>query len=147
MICDTLANLAFYKGIHPNLDTAIEYLLSHDLSTLENGRNAVDGDEVFINVMDAAYHAAGTGTFEAHRTYADIQISLTGDESIGWLPLDVFPDWDANEESGLFADFPKDHVILPMKKDHFVIMFPQDAHAPGIGEGKGRKAVVKVKVK
>ena len=34
-----------------------------------------------------------------------------------------------------------------MKKDHFVIMFPQDAHAPGIGEGKGRKAVVKVKVK
>lgn len=147
MIYDTLANLPLYKGIHANLDTAIDYLVSHDLSELANGRHTVDGDNVFINVMDAAYHAPGTGTFEAHRTYADIQISLTGDESIGWLPLSVFPDWDASEETGLFADCPPAEAIVPMKKGTFVIVFPQDAHAPGLGEGAGRKAVAKVRVK
>ena len=34
MICDTLAHLGRYKGLHKNLDTAIDYLLSHDLSQL-----------------------------------------------------------------------------------------------------------------
>ena len=56
MICDTLEHLARYNGLHPNLDTAIDYLLTHDLSALPNGRTEVDGDEVFINVMDAALH-------------------------------------------------------------------------------------------
>ena len=56
MICDTLEHLARYNGLHPNLDTAIDYLLPHDLSALPNGRTEVDGDEVFINVMDAALH-------------------------------------------------------------------------------------------
>ena len=28
MICDTLEHLARYKGLHPNLDTAIDYLLT-----------------------------------------------------------------------------------------------------------------------
>lgn len=147
MIYDTLANMAHYKGIHPNLDTAIDYLTSHDLAALPNGRNEVDGDNVFVNVMEAAYHTAEDGCFEAHHTYADIQISLTGDEFIGWLPLSVFPEWDENEETKLFEEKPAADVLLPMKKGTFVILFPEDAHAPGIGTGKGRKAVGKVKVK
>lgn len=34
MIFDDLKNIAFYKGIHPNLDKAIDYLYQHrkDLS-------------------------------------------------------------------------------------------------------------------
>ena len=34
MICDTLEHLGRYKGLHPNLDIAIDYLLAHDLSAL-----------------------------------------------------------------------------------------------------------------
>lgn len=147
MIYDTLTHLPLYRGIHPNLDTAIDYLTTQDLYALENGRHEVDGDNVFVNVMDAAYHAEGEGTFEAHRTYADIQISLTGDESIGWLPLSLFPEWDEKEETKLFDQFPTADVLLPMKRGTFVIVFPQDAHAPGIGTGKGRKAVAKVRVR
>ena len=147
MIYDTLANLPLYKGIHPNLDTAIEFLTSRDLSALPNGRNEVDGDNLFVNVMNAAYHAAEEGQFEAHHTYADIQISLTGDEFIGWLPMERFSDWDAAEETRLFDEKPQADALLPMKKGYFVLMFPQDAHAPGIGQGTGRKAVAKVLVK
>ena len=53
MICDTLDQLHLYKGFHKNLDTAIEFLAAHPLETLPLGRTEVDGDEVFINVMDA----------------------------------------------------------------------------------------------
>ena len=147
MIYDTIANLGRYKGIHKNLDTAIDFLMNCDLAALPNGRNEVDGDNVFVNVMDAAYHTLEDGKFEAHHTYADIQISLTGDELIGWLPMARFEDWDAAEETKLFEETPEPDALLPMKKGTFVLMFPQDAHAPGIGEGKGRKAVAKVLMK
>ena len=53
MICDTLQHLGRYRGLHPNLDTAIDYLLTHDLTALPLGRTEVDGDKVFINLMDA----------------------------------------------------------------------------------------------
>ena len=61
MICDTLQHLGRYRGLHPNLDTAIDYLLTHDLAALPLGRTEVDGDKVFINLMDATLHPdAGT---------------------------------------------------------------------------------------
>lgn len=79
MIYDTLEKLTMYKGIHPNLDTAIDFLTTHDLDKLPNGRQDVDGDDVFVKVMDAEYQTADSAPFEAHRLYADIQISLTGE--------------------------------------------------------------------
>ena len=42
------------KGILNSLDTAIDYLMSADLSNLVMGRNDVDGDEVFINPFSNA---------------------------------------------------------------------------------------------
>ena len=53
MICDTLQHLGRYRGLHPNLDTAIDYLITHDLAALQLGRTEVDGDKVFINLLDA----------------------------------------------------------------------------------------------
>ena len=53
MICDTLQHLGRYRGCTPILDTAIDYLLTHDLAALLLGRTEVDGDKVFINLMDA----------------------------------------------------------------------------------------------
>ena len=53
MVVDSFDYIACYKGLHPNLDTAIEWLNSHTLDALENGKTIIDGDKVFVNVMDA----------------------------------------------------------------------------------------------
>ena len=57
MICDALEHLNRYRGLHRNLDTAIDYLtayhVAHDLYDLPLGRTEVDGENVFINVMEA----------------------------------------------------------------------------------------------
>lgn len=147
MIYDTLEKLTIYKGIHPNLDTAIDFLTTHDLDKLPNGRQEVDGDDVFVKVMDAEYQTADSAPFEAHRLYADIQISLTGDEAIGWLSVGALPEWAQEEETHLFYEHPEADAWLPMKKGTFIILFPQDAHAPCVGVGTGHKAVAKVRVK
>ena len=46
MIVDSFDYIACYKGLHPNLDTAIDWLNSHTLDALENGKTIIDGDKV-----------------------------------------------------------------------------------------------------
>ena len=93
MICDTLDQLHLYKGFHKNLDTAIEFLAAHPLDTLPLGRTEVDGDEVFINVMDADLKPHTGSHAEYHRLYADLQIDLTGGEGWGSTRPPPAPRW------------------------------------------------------
>ena len=78
MICDDLKPLKRYQGLNKNLDTAIDYLQTHDLAALPDGRTEVDGDNVFINMMDATLHSDHGFHPEYHKTYADLQIDITG---------------------------------------------------------------------
>ena len=82
MLVDSFDYIACYKGLHPNLDTAIDWLNSHTLDALENGRTIIDGENVFVNVMDADLRDAEGAAFEYHRRYADLQIDLSA-ASIG----------------------------------------------------------------
>ena len=87
MICDALEHLNRYRGLHRNLDTAIDYLtayhVAHDLYDLPLGRTEVDGENVFINVMEADLSPDST-RLEYHKKYADLQIDLTGGEGWGY---------------------------------------------------------------
>ena len=64
MLVDSFDYIACYKGLHPNLDTAIDWLNSHTLDALENGRTIIDGENVFVNVMDADLRDAEGAAFE-----------------------------------------------------------------------------------
>ena len=147
MICDTLEHLARYNGLHPNLDTAIDYLLTHDLSALPNGRTEVDGDEVFINVMDAALHPDAGYHPEYHKLYADLQIDITGGEGWGYATA-------PGEEVGTFTgdigfQNSPDAVTGSLGEGRFVLFFPGELHKPGVARPectKVRKAVVKIRM-
>ena len=84
MICDTLEHLNRYRGFHENLDTAIDYLtaycVGHTLADLPLGRTEVDGENVFIHVMEADLKPGEGANPEYHRRYADLQIDITGGE-------------------------------------------------------------------
>ena len=84
MISDSLDCLGRYLGLHPALDTAIRWLGANDLAALPNGRTEVDGQNVYINVMDAGLRPAEGADFEYHHLYADLQIDLSGCEYWAW---------------------------------------------------------------
>ena len=147
MICDTLDQLHLYKGFHKNLDTAIEFLAAHPLDTLPLGRTEVDGDEVFINVMDADLKPHTGSHAEYHRLYADLQIDLTGGEGWGYTNL-------PGEEAGEFAGdigfrTSPDAVSGVLGEGRFVLFFPGELHKPGVarpGCAHVRKVVIKIRM-
>ena len=64
-----MSNLKLYKGMNKNLDTAIDFITSHDLNTLPLGRTIVDQDNVFINVMETSAASVEERQYEFHKNY------------------------------------------------------------------------------
>ena len=150
MIKDTLNYIEFYKKLSPNMATAIEYLVNTDFSQLEPGRYAVSGDDVYVLVSQSTTRPLSEGKWESHRKYIDIQCVISGREQIGYANIDqmqVVQPYDDDKDI-LFLDGPGDDELVLMPGD-FTILWPQDAHRPGIAVSEPaavKKAVVKVRL-
>ncbi len=149
MILDTLNNLHKYASLNPLFPKAIDFLTKTDLTTLPLGRNEIMGDEIFANVMEAQPRSKEEIPVEVHRKYIDIQVPISGDEVMGYIPLSELPEGDYSEEKdvtlyplGLLA---RDYVNV--KSSMFTIFFPQDGHAPAVTPVKLKKIIVKIAVK
>lgn len=148
MIVSNLQNSQRVESLHPLFKTLFDYVKSHDLLHTELGRIEIDDDRLFINNVNPECVASDKQVLELHRDYIDVHILLEGAETIGWKAIeDLTTETKPYEKEGdcaLYADAPTTFVnLLP---GQFVIVYPEDPHAPVIGEGKIRKLIAKVKL-
>ena len=148
MILDDLVHASTYFDLHPRLRIALEWLQAIDPATLTPGRHEIDGDEVFASVTDYDTRPASATRWEAHRRHADVQCVLTGEERIGVTPLRTLQaDPYDDDRDILFAD--GDGPFVALTPGRFVVLFPQDAHMPGVvvdAAAPVRKLVIKLRI-
>lgn len=147
MIIDTLANADRYASLHPQFAKAFEFLRTQPLATLAAGKYELDGANLYAMVQDPEGHTAASSKLEFHRAYIDIQYVVSGDENMGWSPLEGLgkpQPFDTKKDVGFAADAPM--AWFPVRPGDFAIFYPEDAHAPCVGEGIRRKVVIKVKL-
>lgn len=148
MILDTLTRAARYTALHPLFAEAFEFLATTDLAALPKGRVALQGERLFVLIDEPEGRGRSGARLEAHRRYIDIQLTVQGIEHIGWRPLEdcAQPDgpFEEDRDIAFFADRPDTWLVVPAR--HFAILYPEDAHAPLGGEGRLKKAVVKVEL-
>ena len=149
MITDTLQNLPRYRGLHKNLDIAIDWLLHYTVGDLPNGRTEVDGEAVFINVMDADLRDAEGAAFEYHRRYADLQIDLTGGERWGWAASGTEEKpFDEGADVGFVTGAEEASGVLGGGR--FALFMPGEPHKPSCRTpdcARVRKAVFKIEMR
>lgn len=148
MILSALSQSHRYTALHPLFQRAFDYMRNTDLFALAPGRYQLAGDDLIAIVECASGKAKEVARLECHRRYIDIQLVLEGEESMGWKPLtDCFnpvTDFDTERDIQFFTDAPASWVAVP--PDHFCLFFPEDTHAPLIGNGPIRKVIFKVAV-
>ena len=148
MILDSLENLGGYVALNPNFAKAIEFVMNTDLLALPAGRNEICGDAVFANVVEVKPKAKEAAQIEIHRKYIDLQIPLSGDEVMGYTPVEELPyaEFVEADDASLYPAELEARDYFNVKKGQFVIFFPQDGHAPAITPEPLKKVIVKIAV-
>ena len=148
MVLDTLDNALRYTGLHPGFPRAFAFLAATDLAALPPGRHTIDGDRIYVSIDHKDGRGRDGARLEAHRRYIDIQVTIDGNEEIGWMPLATCESasgrFDESKDVGFF-DVPVT-TWLAVPRGAFAIFFPDDAHAPLAGRGPLKKAIVKIAV-
>ncbi len=149
MIVDSLKNAELYYGVCPRMQRAFELLADVDLASLEAGKHLLDGEDIFVNIMEPQLKVAADAKLEIHNVYADIQILIAGEsEGFGWSERSALKDavepFDEAKDVQFFND-PYQFTFY-LRKGQFTILMPEDGHAPMIGEGEVKKAIVKVRI-
>lgn len=148
MIVSNLQNSERIESLHPLFKQLFDYVKTHDLLHTECGRIELAGDDLFINNVNPTCVSASDQVLEVHRDYIDVHILLEGKERIGWKAIEDVTDlkqaYQKEGDCALYSDTPTSFVdLLP---GQFLIVFPEDPHAPIIGEGKIRKLIGKVRL-
>ncbi len=148
MIIDSLSNAKKYFALNPRFEKAFNFLMSNDLTKLEEKKYEIDGKEVFATYMVRQGLAPEAAKHEAHDNYIDIQVCVSGKESFGWSNrADCKNEKDAyNPEKDIIFYADKPDTFVEIKPGQFAIFFPEDVHMPLVGNGEIKKVVAKVKV-
>ena len=146
MVLDTIEHFEKYVSLNPNFGKVLEFIQKCNLEELPFGRNEISDDSVFANVVEAKPKGREDAQIEIHRKYIDVHVPLSGDEIIGYTPLEELPyaEFVEADDAALYPTALAARDYFNVKKGEFAIFFPQDGHAPAITETALKKIIVKV---
>ena len=146
MIIDILENADRYLSLNRRMKEGFRFLMEPDLETLPAGMHEIYFDRVFAIVEEGKGRNKDEAELEAHEKYLDIQLVVSGQDSIGWKRVadctKVSKAYDPDNDIKFFSDKPD--VWLPVAPGTFVIFHPEDAHMPRISAGELKKVIVKI---
>lgn len=146
MIIDRIQSLPDYAPLLPGLAEVHRFLADFDLRSSQPGRYAIDEPRLYAMLMHELGKSADHAKLEVHRQYADVQLLIDGEESLGWKPLadcaTPVEDYDPGKDIRFFDDPPDTWVTL--KPGQFILFGPDDAHAPLVAAAPVRKLVAKI---
>lgn len=148
MIIGSLDETKFYENVHPLFKRAFDYLRSCDFNDVEAGKYELAGTDLYAIISDSTLRNESEAMLEVHNDYIDIQLPVSKAEQFGWRPRSELKEPHGNfigEKDIQFFD-DKKSMMFHVEQKHFVVFFPEDGHAPCIGEGIIRKVVVKIKI-
>lgn len=137
-----------YLGISKNLDIGLTAVSSIDFSKLKPATYQLSNG-LFYSLSEYTSKDISEAKLEAHRKYIDIQFIVSGEEKIGYKfnnELQIASEYNEETDLKFFDGYGE---LFTLKKNHFAVFFPQDAHAPQIAVDEPSnviKVVVKVPV-
>lgn len=149
MIIDTLQNASKYFSLHPLFAKAFAYINATDLQSQEDGKHEIEDGlkAIYSNKLGVAAEMS-IAKFECHNYNIDIQLCVKGTETIGWKPREKceIKNGIYNEEKDVQLYNEQPDMYFQLTAGQFAIFFPEDVHAPMIGENLIKKLVIKVKI-
>lgn len=120
-------------GLHPVLQQALTLAVAANLQEKTPGCYELQGDNIFMNVMQFATQSPEQKKAELHREYIDIQVLLSGEERILFGMTDSARQCEEMhvEDDYQLCSQIADEQAMVLKPGRFVIFMPGEPHKPG----------------
>ena len=149
MIFGNINNLEEFPFLEEQVKECFEYAKEHNLASFEKGSHEIDGERLFVNLVEYTTTAAKERFWEAHRKYLDVHVMLHGTEQID---LNFIQNMDVKEfvekDDFLPMDGEKNSSVV-LRDGDFLICYPSDGHRTAVAveePEKIKKAIFKVRI-
>ena len=82
MVFGNVKHLEEFSFLDSSVRECLDYFNSHDLASYEKGSHEIDGERLFVNVVEYTTTTPENRFWEAHREYLDIHVMIRGQEQI-----------------------------------------------------------------
>ncbi|KNC93919.1 N-acetylneuraminate anomerase [Trabulsiella odontotermitis] len=136
-------------GLPQAIADALTQALAAKPEHKEAGQYLLQGDTLYMNVMQFATQLPQEKRAELHRDYLDIQVLLEGEERIHYGLNGSARECDVWNEEGDYqlCDAIEGEQTLTLKPGMFAVFMPGEPHKPGCHEREEhiiRKVVIKL---
>ena len=149
MILDAIKNASHYKNLGPLFKKAFDFVEKTDFNSLPLGKHTIEGEDLFVILMEYETKDPSDCIMENHKKYTDIQFMVRGEEFMGvktFAGQAATKPYDENKDAAFYH--PEFDSLVKVKEGQFTIFFPHDLHMPSMKTGQSAKilkAVFKVK--
>ncbi|MBO5154529.1 MAG: YhcH/YjgK/YiaL family protein [Eubacterium sp.] len=149
MIFGNINNLKEFPFLEEQIKECFAYAKSHDLNSYEKGSHEIDGDRIFVNIVEYTTTTPKERFWEAHKNYLDVHLMIHGTEQID---LNFIQNMDVKEfvekDDFLPMDGEKNSSVI-LRDGDFQICYPSDGHRTAVevnGPEQIKKAIFKVRI-
>lgn len=148
MILDILNNSQRYENLNPLFKKGFDFLKTITTKNFPDQKKELEGEDLFALFHKGNGNGSENFKLEAHKKYIDIHYVISGEDLMAYKNtshcLDINKAFSEKEDYMLFNDVPQNFIKIPEK--HFMIVYPEDAHAPLLGTSEVYKIILKVRV-
>ncbi|MCE5201119.1 MAG: YhcH/YjgK/YiaL family protein [Synergistaceae bacterium] len=147
MLYDSIDNLAVnLPEFIPMLKELVPFLEAVQIHTFDEIKK-MDFGPIELRFGEYNTQPADKIPFEAHVKHWDLQIVLSGEEYIGYAPLETLFNTITYNEKEDIAFYSGKGQMLKLEKGMAILLAPWDAHCPGIMIGDIPIQIKKIIVK
>jgi YhcH/YjgK/YiaL family protein len=152
MIVTDLEHIAQQAPMTPFMDQAVAFLRQPNIEMLPEGTVEIDDRRVFAIIQRYETVLTGEPKFEYHQKYIDVQLVVSGEEIIGWVPRDrmkITEPYDSGRDICFGVAASRAVSLIHLQAGQLAVLYPDDGHAPKLAAGVSSpvmKIVVKVVV-
>lgn len=149
MIFGNISQLKDFDFLDSNIKVCFDYAKAHNLMAYEKGCHEIDGEKLFVNIVEYTTTEAKNRFWEAHKNYLDIHIMLEGPEQIDVNFIENMEQKEFVEKDDFLPLEGKKNGSVVLNKGDFLICYPSDGHrtAVAVDDPKHiKKAIFKVQI-
>ncbi len=150
MIIDTLADGAANPFYPVAIRRALQGIQAFDLAALAPGKYQIEGDLIFMTLVEGVTRPLNDQRPEFHRHYIDVHLVLEGEEIVGAATRDqattAAQEFDSEHDIGFCPSMGTESLIRLAPGD-VVLIFPGELHRPMATLGQParlRKVIAKI---